>query len=167
MRKFLEKIQNKPEKFKKTILWTIIIIIGVIFFSVWINLVGIRVASQENAKIFPDLQNIKDISAEQKENNPYEEIELIQEFTQKIRNINFTEEELQTLENLTKDIKNKDEISSEELIILEKITKEIDSMEFTPEEFKKIEDFFGSMLNLELDEESLKAWEKLMENMDI
>jgi uncharacterized membrane protein (DUF485 family) len=60
MKKFLEKIQKLPEAKKKIILWTIVVILGLVFFG-W-YFVNIKLAAFDKEKLQDDLkfQDLKD-----------------------------------------------------------------------------------------------------------
>jgi len=55
MSSLLEKIRAKPESFRKTLFWLVVIFLGVVFFGFWIILVRQRVAGFTNERLRQDL----------------------------------------------------------------------------------------------------------------
>jgi type II secretory pathway component PulM len=53
---FLKKIQNLPERKRKIILWSVVIIIGLILFVFWIKNVQQKLKIFEKEKIEQELQ---------------------------------------------------------------------------------------------------------------
>jgi len=53
--KFLEKLQNKPEKEKKMILWIILVVLGAIFIGLWLYICSKNFNELKNSNVLEQI----------------------------------------------------------------------------------------------------------------
>ena len=59
--KFLEKLQNKPEREKKMILWIILVIVGAIFIGLWLYICSKNFNELKNSNVLEQI-NLEQIN---------------------------------------------------------------------------------------------------------
>jgi len=55
IREFIKKIQSQPEHIRKIILWSVVIVIGLGFFFLWLHSVKIRLKTFQKEKFFESI----------------------------------------------------------------------------------------------------------------
>ena len=53
--KFLEKLQNKPEREKKMILWIILVVLGAIFIGLWLYICSKNFNELKNSNVLEQI----------------------------------------------------------------------------------------------------------------
>ena len=91
---FLKKIQSQPEHIRRIILWSVVIVIGLGFFFLWLHSVNIRLKTFQKEKFFESI-GVPQLKEELKETPKMEfpEIKIPEP----------SEEELKKLEELMKE----------------------------------------------------------------
>lgn len=94
---FLKNIQKQPEDIRKIILWSVVIIISLGFFFLWLHTVKIRLKTFQKEKLFESI-GVPQLKEELKEMPKIEVPEI------KIPEL--SEEELKQLEEMMKETEN-------------------------------------------------------------